>query len=195
MKEKAVSAKPEQNVETVFENKYVTVRLVPSIWGPHVSVQSGNGKGAVVIIANKTEGETKILFVNQPRFALTKDNKEHNGFYTWELPRGGANPNENIFDTAKREVEEETNIILTDEKIIHLGTSYTDTGIFNSEIDYFYVEFENINLDTVHYNDNEIIEHVWIPYEEVKSSIKDSIIKDNYTIVAFTKALLSGLIP
>lgn len=195
METKIIPNKPDQKIETVYENKYVTVRLVPSIWGPHVSVQSGTGKGAVVIVANKTQDETKILFVNQPRFALTKDNKEHNGFYTWELPRGGANDGEALFDTAKREVEEETNIILTDEKIHHLGTSYTDTGIFNSEIDYFYVEFENINLDSVKYNDNEIIEHVWVSFSEVKDAIKNNVIKDNYTIVAFTKALLKGLIP
>jgi ADP-ribose pyrophosphatase len=177
------------HVETVFQNKYLTVRLVPSRWGPHISAQSGNGGGAVLLVADVTQPTPKILLVNQPRYALTTDGKEHNGYYTWELPRGGRNANETALECAVRELREETNLEQTPSSVLHLGTTYVDSGIMNTEVDYFYVEIDSSNPE-INYNDNEVIQHEWVDLDRFKEALVNNEIKDSFTLMAYAKAVL-----
>lgn len=179
--------------ETVFSNKFATVRLVPSLWGPHVSIQSGTGKGAVLLIVNTAAEEPEVLLVNQPRFALTPTNVETNGYYTWELPRGGHQNDETLMECAIRELEEETNLVYPPDYIFHLGSTFTDTGIMNTVVDYFYAEVNAENHE-VKYNDNEILNHKWVPLQEVLEAVKNNHIQDAYTVNALMKATLHGKI-
>lgn len=180
--------------EIAFQNKYVTLRLVPSRWGPYVSIQSGTGLGVVLVVVKNVGDESEILMVSQPRYALTTDGEEHNGFFTWEFPRGGNQPGETIEDTAHRELLEETNLVFATEDLFHLGTGYTDTGIFNSRIDYYTVEVKDPAAQNISYNDHELLQHRWVPVSELIKAMRNNDVQDAYTLVAFSKVLLHNKI-
>ena len=185
--------KPE-DIETVFQNKFITLRLVPSRWGPYVSIQSGTGKGAVLIVADTAGDELNVLMISQPRYALTTDAGEHNGFFTWEFPRGGHIKGESLMETAARELEEETNLKFPPQEIHYLGVAFTDSGILNTEVDYFYASVDTTAHPVV-YNDNEILEHKWIPYSKILEAVRNGVIKDSYTLTALSKAIITGKLP
>lgn len=104
-------------------------------------------------------------------------NSRNNGAYTWELPRGGHKENETLMECAVRELEEETNLLSPPDYITHLGSSLTDTGILNTVVGYFYAEKHQVK-----YNDNEIINHKWVPVPELLAEVKLNNIQDAYTL-------------
>lgn len=179
---------------TAFENRYITVRLVTSRWGPHVSIKSGTGKGAVLIVVDTATPILSLLMVSQPRYALTVDCENHNGMFTWEFPRGGHIEGETSMQTAARELEEETNLKFPPKDIKYLGSAFTDTGILNTEVDYFFVTVDTKTQPLV-YNDNEIIEHKWVPYHELLEAVCNSTIQDAYTLTALSKAIINQALP
>lgn len=147
------------------------------------------------MVVDTNESQPKFLLVNQPRYALTTDGQKHNGYYTWEFPRGGQQPDETPTECAIRELREETNLThTTPDQITHMGTAHTDTGILNTTVNYFYIQIDSTNPD-IQYTDNEIINHQWVTQTEFLKSITTNQIQDAYTLVAYAKATALGLLP
>jgi 8-oxo-dGTP pyrophosphatase MutT (NUDIX family) len=99
---------------TVFEDNVINPAGGKNIYG-HVHFK---GK-AVAIVPLDDEGNTWI--VGQDRYTTNE--------YTWEIPMGGSDPDEDPVDTAKRELKEETGLTastLTPLMRLHTSNSITD---------------------------------------------------------------------
>ncbi len=130
--------------------------------------------GGVVIAA---ETDNKILMVKQFRYPT--------GEVLYELPAGKLDkPNEEVFEAAKRELEEETGYIANNWQ--ELGFIWTSPG-FCSEKLYLYkatdLTFKGQHLDT-----GEILDYTAIDKNEVFSMVKDGRINDAKTIAALMRA-------
>lgn len=95
------------------------------------------------------------------KFLLVQESKEKcRG--KWNIPAGHLEPNETIFDGAKREVREETgcNVELTG--VLQIGNKVLEDDVFVSII------FSTKLLDeNIQYNLNEILDAKWFTYEEL----------------------------
>ncbi|WP_332691293.1 NUDIX hydrolase [Halalkalibacter lacteus] len=126
--------------------------------------------GAVAILPITKEG--KLVLVRQYRKALNKT--------IVEIPAGKLEAGENPFDSAKRELEEETGY--KTEKLELLLSFYTSPG-FADELIYMYwtnqLEKGKTNMD-----DDEFLDILEVTLEEAEQMIKDQIIHDAKTAYA-----------
>ena len=99
---------------TLFEDKVVNPRGGENLYG-HVHFKSK----AVAIVPLDDEGNTWL--VGQHRYTTRE--------YTWEVPMGGSDPDEEPIDTAIRELKEETGLTaatMTQVMRLHTSNSITD---------------------------------------------------------------------
>jgi len=167
---------------TAFENRFISINMVPSEYGSFNTVKSGSGTGSAVVISN-ARGE--IMMVSQNRYAVGEKN--------WEIPRGGAASEEDRSEAAQREVKEETGIDLPLASIVSLGNIHPDTGILSTEAGLFYAATEqdgNGDSDDI----GEIADRQWFPADDVVNACVDGTIKDSFTTTAILRARMRGFI-
>ncbi len=75
-------------------------------------------------------GAVVIAVLPDGKVALNRNYRHATRSWEYELPRGGRNSNESLEDTARREVKEETGMII--KELVLLGEVATDTGILGS---------------------------------------------------------------
>jgi ADP-ribose pyrophosphatase len=164
----------------VFQNRYLSIDMVPSRFGAFTTVKNGTGRGAAVLLLR----DGKVMMVRQPRYAL--------GENTWELPRGGSMEGEDNSAAALRELREETGEDGQLEGLVSLGNIQPDTGILNTEAGLF---MSTINAPAEnHVDDGEIDNIMWVDADELVDACVDGTIKDSFTCVAVMRARLKGLI-
>lgn len=130
--------------------------------------------GGVVIVAEK---DNKILMVKQFRYP-TKE-------ALYELPAGKLDKqNEEIFEAAKRELEEETGYIATEWE--SLGYIWTSPGFCTEKL-YLY-KATNLIYKGQHLDEGEVLNYMEIEKSEVFNMIKTGIINDAKTICALMRA-------
>ena len=130
--------------------------------------------GGVVIAA---ETDNKILMVKQFRYPT--------GEVLYELPAGKLDKeNEEIFNAAKRELEEETGYIAKNWQ--NLGFIWTSPGFCNEKL-YLY-KASDLTYKGQKLDEGEILDYVAIDKEEVFNMIKDGRINDSKTIAALMRA-------
>jgi ADP-ribose pyrophosphatase len=135
------------------------------------------GKGTVILPVF----QNKILLLHQFRHTTRK--------WHWEAPRGFGEPNISAENNAKKEISEE--IEGTIKKIVSLGGFHSNTGIEGAEIELFLAELDSFG----HTDLNEGIDYFKLfTINEVEEMIRDGIIKDGFTIGAYTRAKLRGLL-
>ena len=98
--------------------------------GHNVDYVYFNYPESVAILAKLKES---FLMVRQYRYAI-KD-------YTWEIPAGSVNDNENLVDAAKRELYEETSYKAT--KLRKLTSLHPSNAMSNENINIFYTSHLN----------------------------------------------------
>ncbi|MDI6861080.1 MAG: NUDIX domain-containing protein [Caldisericia bacterium] len=87
------------------------------------------------------------VIINQDKVLILKRDK------TWVFPKGKVKENENLIETAKREIFEETGIKV-DEPLFFIGTTkykfVKENEIYNKEVHYylFKVDTLNVNIET-----------------------------------------------
>ena len=135
------------------------------------------GKGVVVI----PEYQGKIMLLHQYRHPTRQ--------WHYEVPRGYGEPNTPADVNAHKEIEEETGGKVSD--LVSLGEFYNNTGWETSSVALFYAKLASVGEANV----NEGIESfVWLTVSELEEWIADEKITDGFTIAAYTKAKLKGLI-
>jgi ADP-ribose pyrophosphatase len=125
---------------------------------------------AVVIIA--FDKYDNMFFVKQYRKAIED--------YLLELPAGKIDPGESPEETAKRELAEE--IGFTAEKMELMFSIYSSPGFSKEKIYVF--RAENLSEKLLDCDDDEFIEIVKIPYDQVLKYIKNNKIEDSKTVAA-----------
>lgn len=135
------------------------------------------GRGVVII----PEYQGKIMLLHQYRHPTRQ--------WHYEVPRGYGEPNTSADMNALKEIEEETGGSV--EKLVSLGEFYNNTGYESASVALFYAKLASVGNANV----NEGIESfVWLTVKELEEWIANEKITDGFTIAAYTKAKLKGLI-
>lgn len=133
-----------------------------------------NGGAAILCI---TEAQ-KVLLIKQYRYAYDET--------LYEIPAGKLETNEDPLEAAQREFEEETGNQALD--ISYLTTIYPTCGYSNEKI-YLYLVTQ-FKKTKPHLDEDEVIEPIWINFNEVLSMIESGKIKDAKTICAIQAYLI-----
>ena len=163
----------EKTVKTnyVYQGKILSVRaddaVLPDGTPCKREIVDHSGGACALYVDN---GE--ILFVRQYRYAY--------GESVLEIPAGKLNESEDPMQAAARELEEETGI--RPRRMEHLYTVYPSPGYTDEKI-YIYQAFEGEQV-SVHLDEGEFVEQVFLPLERVKEMLKTGEIKDGKTIIA-----------
>lgn len=135
------------------------------------------GKGVVVI----PEYQGKIMLLRQYRHPTRQ--------WHYEVPRGYGEPDMPAAENARKEIEEETGGKVSE--LVSLGEFYNNTGYEAVPVALFYAKLASIGSGNV----NEGIEDfVWLTVKELEEWIANGEITDGFTIAAYTRAKLKGLI-
>jgi len=135
------------------------------------------GKGVVVL----PEYEGKIMLLHQYRHPTRQ--------WHYEVPRGYGEPNIPAVENAHKEIEEETGGKVAE--LVNLGEFYNNTGYETASVALFYAKLASVGAPEI----NEGIESfVWLTVKELEEWIANEKITDGFTIAAYTKAKLKGLI-
>jgi 8-oxo-dGTP pyrophosphatase MutT (NUDIX family) len=112
------------------------------------------------------------------------------GAVSWELPRGGRDPDESVEEAAIRELLEETGLVAA--STTQLGAIYPDTGLIESAVSV--VEARVNSSKAVKEQATEAMESVasaeWFTLAELRSAFADQRVQCAITIAAVT--LISG---
>lgn len=166
------------NRKTIYKGKILTLELD--------QVECENGKlayreivrhhgGAAILCINE---EQKVLLIKQYRYAYDE--------VIYEIPAGKLEERELPFVAANREFEEETGNVALD--MTYLTTIYPTCGYSNEKI-YLYL-VTRYKKTTTHFDEDEIIESIWVDFKEVLSMIQAGKIMDAKTICAIQAYLI-----
>ena len=164
--------------ETIYDGKVIKVikdRVVcPNQNIAYREVVKHNGGSAILCITE----DNKVLLIKQFRYVYNE--------IIYEIPAGKLEIGENPYDAALRELEEETGFKAS--SLEPLGIIYPTCGYSNEKINLYLAK--DIKPGHKHLDDDEFIEPLYIPLEDVKKMILSNEIKDAKTICAISNYLL-----
>ena len=131
------------------------------------------GAAAMVVL----DSENRVVFERQWRSPMDAA--------FWEIPAGKIDSGENPFDTARRELREETGI--TASKWVELGTIHNAIGYSDEHI-VIYLAKGTIVGGSRELDDNEFIDVHKIPFDEALRMTRDGRITDVKTIIGLNWA-------
>ena len=166
--------------ETIYEGKIFRVNKDQVILDDQMVVQRDivHHHGGVGVLAIS---DNKLLFVKQYRYAIAQT--------TLEIPAGKLEKGENPYDSALRELEEESGY--TSEKLYPICEMYSTPGFCNEKI-YLYYSNDLIKVENPKAMDeDEEIETLWFSFDEIQKMLENGEIDDAKTIIALQYALLN----
>jgi 8-oxo-dGTP pyrophosphatase MutT (NUDIX family) len=136
------------------------------------------GGQSVVILC---EMNKKYLLLHQYRHPIRK--------WSYEAPRGFGEPGKKANEQAKNEILEETGGIIKD--LIDLGDYYINSGIEGSIARLFFASISSEKEPNI----NEGIDRfIWVSLGKFEDMLRNLEILDGFTIAAYTRAKLNGLL-
>jgi ADP-ribose pyrophosphatase len=135
------------------------------------------GQGVAVL----SEMDNKFLLLHQYRHPPRT--------WSYEAPRGFGEPNTSAEQQAINEVSEEVEGEIT--KLVDLGIYYSNTGLEGNKVKLFYAKLKSVGKPAEVEGIEKII---WVTLSELETMIADERITDGFTIAAYTRAKLRGLI-
>jgi 8-oxo-dGTP pyrophosphatase MutT (NUDIX family) len=124
---------------------------------------------AVAAVMENANGE--VIFARIPRYTT--------GLAEWELPAGGMEVGEEILESAKRELLEETGYTSTDHELVY--TYYPMNGQANQ---IFHIVFCKAGDKVQDFDPNEVSEIRWFSRNEIKQLLRDQKVKDGFSLTA-----------
>ncbi|MUJ26300.1 NUDIX hydrolase [Aliivibrio fischeri] len=138
----------------------------------HYIKENGSENGAVVLV----ESEENYIFILVRRAA-------HLFREQIEAPRGYGEFNESSYDTAIREVFEETGYTIERNQLEKLGAIKPNSAILASVVDVFYARISESQLTGI--PDREVEGCIKIPKITIREKIRNGVISDSFTLSAF----------
>lgn len=130
-----------------------------------------------------------VLPVVDGNILLMKQFRHTTRKWHWEVPRGFGEPNTTAAENAKKEVLEEIEGEIIE--LVSLGHYHSNTGIEGVTVQLFYARL--VSVGKVNQEEG-IVSYKLFEVKQVKEMIRDAEITDGFTIAAFTRAKLRGLI-
>lgn len=159
------------NVITVYKDQ---VECQNGMFADREIVRHHGGVGILAIV------DDRIILVKQYRYAYQQD--------TIEIPAGKLELNEDIYNAAKRELEEETGYSCQDLQLI---TDIFPTPGYCDEIIHLYQAKELYKKENpLSGDDDEFIDVLYVPVDQAYQMILDKKIKDSKTVIAIMKAYI-----
>lgn len=163
--------------ETVFSGRLLTIHL------DKVALPNGNTStrevvlhpGAVCVLPIKDD--YTIYMTKQFRYSLGRE--------VIELPAGKIDPGEDPFETAKRELKEETG--LTANKYTYWGEFYSSAG-FSNEILHLYLAQDLTDSGSQNLDEDEFLDVFTMPLEEAYQMVLEGKLPDSKTQAMVTRA-------
>ena len=122
------------------------------------------------------------LFLFGPRATIynTKIKKvlllqRNDGNNVWEIPGGKRENNEDIVDALKREVQEETGLIINEYKLVYVSPIFENHPVLKPFLNIGYLCFVD-NSDVI--ISNEHIDYKWVSIEELANYLDNDIYND-----------------
>jgi ADP-ribose pyrophosphatase len=137
------------------------------------------GGAAGVVMLPEMNG--KLLLMHQFRHATRS--------WHWEIPRGFGEPGVKAEDQARAEIEEEISGEIAE--LTNLGLYFNNTGLEGNPIYLFLAKMSSIGEPKLKFG---VDKFIWVSVSELEKMIADGEITDGFTIAAYTKAKLKGLI-
>lgn len=137
------------------------------------------GGAAGVVMLPEMNG--KLLLMHQFRHATRS--------WHWEVPRGFGEPGVQAEDQARAEIEEEIGGEIAE--LTNLGLYFNNTGLEGNPIYLFLAKMSLVGEPKLKFGADKFI---WVSVAELEKMIADGEITDGFTIAAYTKAKLRGLI-
>lgn len=122
-----------------------------------------------VIVGGVVEKDGKYLLVQEAKEKCRGK---------WNIPAGHLDPNETIFEAAKREVEEESGFDVELTGVCQIGNQKLENDVFVSVVFSTKVLGGDIN-----FNPDEILDARWFTYEEI-ISMKDQLRRESFVLGA-----------
>lgn len=157
------------------EERFHTPRLA----AVKVTYQSDDGDTINHTII-RSQPSVAIIVLNENReIALIRQFRTTTGKWYWELPAGIANEGEDILTTAKREVEEETGLVVKDIELVTNCSNLLDPS--KSDEDYGVAVAMLDTLAARHLDEQEVIDTsiVWMNIDEVYSRLRQQMASGN----------------
>lgn len=154
------------------------VRFADGSLGTYIRSMPGSEADGVVLLP-VLDGE--VVLVEHFRHAIR----------CWQLeaPRGFGEAGVPHLEQAARELREEIGAVPT--RVVELGTMHPDTGTATDRVHLYLVEIAEFGLPDVREGIRGVRTY---PAERVGELIRDGVITDGFTIAAWTRAWLRGLL-
>lgn len=174
-------------IGVLIQDKYITVvRDLVEFPGGHIagynriintaSLEKG-GIGAVILPVK----DGKVLLIRIFRHPIRR--------WSIEIPRGFGEPGLSPEEIAKKEILEEVSGEI--KQVISLGFLNSNTGLEAGNVNLYLAYLDNVGEP----QKSEGIEQIlWVNVKELEKMIEEGQITDSFTIVAYTKAKIMGLL-
>lgn len=137
-----------------------------------------------------------VAFDDAGRILLEREYRHGVGQVVWQIPGGLADAGEEHWQTALRELREETGYTLTDpsaESVRYLGTVWDNPGYGIASSNIYTVRGVRPSGDT-HRDEGEHVSLHWVETSWLKDAVRSGEIQDRVVVAAVAFLLLNGLI-
>lgn len=123
------------------------------------------------------------------KYLLLRQYRHPTRSWSYEIPRGFGEPGVTAEQQAKNEISEETQGEIAE--LIDLGIYHSNTGLEGNKVKLFYANLKSIGKPA---QTEGIESYYWVPLAELEEMIATAKITDGFTIAAYTRAKLLGIL-
>jgi ADP-ribose pyrophosphatase len=130
-----------------------------------------------------------VLPAMNDKYLLLRQYRHPTRSWSYEFPRGFGEPGVPAEQQAKNEVNEETRGEIAD--LTDLGIYHSNTGLEGNKVKLFFAHLNSIGEPA---QAEGVESYLWVSLAELEEMIATAKITDGFTIAAYTRAKLRGIL-